>query len=278
MTKSILFFCLILFSFFGNAQFDIDVKIGHNYQFITGHAELKEREDKLLSFYDALTVFSKEGNQFNKTDFSNEVIDEGLVVRALYIEDGDVLFSYWPFDKDDPRDQIYAPKTKVFSLPIEAFSKLTTERFDRFMGYSIKPFTVPIRLRGVGTTNFEFETNLSIGSSISTGYRYNPIKENRYFEFSAGLGITKVNLKPSNSNLEEETLSPAAFTIALGILGHYDRVNAGIFFGWDSLSGEEQIKYEWIHNKELWIGLGINIGLENQSNDKQKEGKQPKGS
>lgn len=262
---------------------DINIKIGHNYQFITNNSLLFNSEQKLESVYDNLKVFSKQDNQenqdkhvFKEAEIKNESIEEGLIVKVNYIDDGRVYFSYWKFDEDDERNEIFSPSEKVFSLSIDKFSKITRERFNKFIGWQIKPFTIPIRLRGLGKDIFEFETNFSLGSSIASGIRYNLLEENRYVELTAGIGITKVNLKPSNSNLQNETLSPAAFTIAIGGLFHYDQANLGIFIGWDKISGEEQKKYEWQHNGALWLGLGLNIGILKSSRGlNTKEGTQP---
>ena len=248
-----------------------EIKVGNNYQFITSNHLISDSSGNLKSVYESLKVFSmdeKDGEKKDKEDgekITNELIQTGLVVRVNYIDDGKVYFTYWRFPENDVRNQIYAPSKKTYRLAIDKFKKITTARYDKFVGWRIKPFTVPIRLRGFNEGSFEFETNLSIGSSVSTGLRYNLTKEDRYFEFTGGIGITKVNLKPSNSNLENETLSPAAFTIALGFLFHYDKMNAGLFLGWDKISGEEQQKYDWKHNNDLWLGIGLNIGVLNLS-------------
>ena len=121
--------------------------------------------------------------------------------------------------------------------------------------------------------NFEFETNLSLGTSLTGGISYDVLRENRFLEGSLGIGISRVNLDNNNSNLgsvdnpSQTALEQTAFTVSLGIVFYYDGLNAGLFLGWDHLSGKAQKQFEWIHNQKPWLGIGVNIGIGKSENE-----------
>lgn len=272
--KNSTFTLLLLISIsVSNAQSKIDLEIGGNYLFIDSYSELKIENEK-VSAYKSYKLY--EPNDGKATDdTTNSPIKADYVVRIVDIDDGQVYFKYWVFEEDDDLEKNYN-SGKIFSLSMEDFSRITTKRYNRWRDWSVKSFSVPIRLRGADN-DFEFETNLSLGTSITTGWNYNIKRDDRFLDFSLGLGITKVNVNPHNSEkltVGDEVQTPTAFTIAAGVVWHFSGVNAGVFFGWDKLSGLDQSRYGWIHNKKPWLGLGINIGLGN--NETKNTGKAKK--
>ena len=265
----------------------IDVQVGGNYYFKGNHQIIKDQKGNLKSIYTNYNVY-KNTNVLNNTQtidklqlereaVTDEIIKENHVVTIVAISDGQVYYSYIPFKNKrkqaqvDKLNSIYV-YNKIFSLPIEVFSSITAKRFNRFRDLKVKPFTVPIRLRGA-KDNFEFETNLSIGTSITGGISYDVKRQNRFIEGSVGLGISRVNLNEDNSNLgstiasEQGLVEQTAFTFSIGTVFYYEGINAGIFLGWDYLSGKTQKQFNWVHNQKPWLGVGINIGIGQAKNN-----------
>lgn len=136
----------------------------------------------------------------------------------------------------------------------------------RYEGVKAGAYTVPFRLRGARSAQFDFETALSIQANMVFGFGRN-IKENSWLDFSWGLGLTKINLDEDNSNVTEKRTA-SALTTSFGAVIKPDRyVNVGVFLGWDFL-GKQDRKANWIYNKKPWIGLGINISFDAITTDK----------
>ena len=81
--------------------------------------------------------------------------------------------------------------------------------------------------------------------------------------------MTKINLTEGNSNIKNisadlKKLSESALTISFGATINFsEKVNLGLFYGWDFLDGQVQTQTKWIHNKKPWIGFGLNISFKN---------------
>ena len=175
--------------------------------------------------------------------------------------------NFYTYNKD-----IDNGKNKIFEMSKVDFQSLTRPYYRFFRGFKFGAYTVPIRLRlakpkGLESNNFEFNSNLSLGANIIG--RVSPFRrrENSYVDLSFGVGLTKVDLNSSNSDLGTgvydsiDVLSPSAFTITSGALVNLARnVNFGIYLGWDFLSTVDN-KANWIYNKKAWLGIGINISL-----------------
>ena len=153
-----------------------------------------------------------------------------------------------------------------FSLSNEIFEKYTSTYYNRFRGFKIGTFSVPVRLRS-SKDNFEFDANVSIGASLFARWSLNRYSEELYFDLSFGISLTKVNLNSSNSILgsentdfaEIDVLSPSAMTYSFGLTFNLAKnVNIGTYYGWDFLSSADQ-KAGWIYNKKPWIGVGFNV-------------------
>ena len=162
---------------------------------------------------------------------------------------------------------------KIFTLTLEEFSQLTSPLYRIFKGTKVGAYTVPFRLRGVGN-NFDFESSLSLSANMIFGWG-STYKQESWFDASFGVGLTKVNLTKNNS-LVTENRTASAFTLSLGgVVKPAPNINGGIFVGWDFLGADDR-NVEWSYNKKMWLGLGINISLNEvkSENNDVKSGKQ----
>ena len=286
---------LFVCSFYGIAQSTIDLKVGGNYTFIETQPILMESSSNTLNIYSKLKKYKD-----NKLETATNTFEAGHTVRILNIENGIVYFKYWKsqfkekngetirnskafkakLDRHKKYNENYVENI-VFSLPIYEFEKLTQQRYDSFRGVKLKTFSAPIRIRGgFGSRDkYTFEQTLSLGESLSFQFGYNPLKEDRYIELTAGVAITQINLNyevydSGGVFLSNESATPTALTLAFGGVWHFaPNVNAGVFVGWDHLKETDQILYKWEYNKKLWVGLGVNLsfGKDKAQNSQEKE-------
>lgn len=253
-----------------NAQEKIDIEVDGNYYF---------KNDMDKSLLNNLKISGKDSVQLKNEQYN---IRKYNTVKVIKIENGDVYFKYWNFEEDSLKktfnENSSTGEKYTFLLPISDFQNLTSKRYDFVRGIKVGSYTVPIRLRSSGDT-FEFESNLSLGTNIAVAIGPWSTKEHFYIDASFGISLTKVNLNEDNSSLGIEgtdlesisTLSSNAFTFSLGAVIHPAKnVNIGIFYGWDFLSGKDQKKLNWVHNKKPWIGLGINVAFTKSEANKSK--------
>ena len=295
MKNLVILLTLFVCSFYGIAQSTIDLKVGGNYTFIETQPILMESSSNTLNIYSKLKKYKD-----NKLETATNTFEAGHTVRILNIENGIVYFKYWKsqfkekngetirnskafkakLDRHKKYNENYVENI-VFSLPIYEFEKLTQQRYDSFRGVKLKTFSAPIRIRGgFGSRDkYTFEQTLSLGESLSFQFGYNPLKEDRYIELTAGVAITQINLNyevydSGGVFLSNESATPTALTLAFGGVWHFaSNVNAGVFVGWDHLKETDQILYKWEYNKKLWVGLGVNLsfGKDKAQNSQEKE-------
>jgi len=85
-------------------------------------------------------------------------------------------------------------------------------------------------------------------------------------DFSVGVGLTGVALNSKNSIVQEERTA-SAFTLSGGVLWKpSDIANIGFFIGTDIL-GLQDVGVDWIYNKQIWMGVGVNISFNEISTD-----------
>ncbi|MBL4604562.1 MAG: hypothetical protein JKY02_02535 [Flavobacteriaceae bacterium] len=145
-----------------------------------------------------------------------------------------------------------------FNIKEDDFDKYFEKYYKRWMAVTAGFYSVPFKIR---VKNFDFEQDLNIGLSIGFPFRVNKRLEKRWiFEPNFGLGITKINLSDKNSNVDS-VRTANALTVSAGLLFRFnEKINIGVFTGYDFL-GQSDKNTEWIYNRKLWVGFGINISF-----------------
>lgn len=204
----------------------------------------------------------------NRQVDDNNGIKEGYKIVVDSVEASTVYYKYWSF-KDEKSDEGKSLNNKMFSMPKNDFKKITTKYYSFFKGFSAGGFAVPIRLRGKGST-FTFDNELSLGANLLCGIGHHSSPYS-YVDLSIGLSITKLNLTKDNSRNLTDSRSASALTFSVGGIAKLDKlfynimenknpINVGVFVGFDSLGATDRT-VDWIYNKKIWIGLGLNIGI-----------------
>ena len=193
-------------------------------------------------------------------------VERGLKIEVLNINNDIVTYRYLPFKNDTSRASKDFGQHKEFTMAKADFERLTTELESRFKGIDVGFYTIPFRLRGVGSSDFDFESSLSLQSNLVFKFGGRRPASLSQWEGSVGIGLTSVNLNSNNSSVTESRTA-SAFTLSTGILWKpTDFANFGIFIGWDNLSADDR-KSNWKYNKKAWLGLGININFSRIKNN-----------
>lgn len=97
------------------------------------------------------------------------------------------------------------------------------------------------------------EPSFNIG--INLGIRF---YKDCYFQF--GYNIENTNLNSENSNLtENNTASVLNLSMITGIMIEKNKIQVGLYTGWDILNNQE--KYQWKHHKKTWLSIGIGYNI-----------------
>lgn len=260
--KNLILLILVLFGFTLNAQTEIEKG---SYQFTTNIIEdfspMKEKGDTK-----EVEIFK--GSKITVVGMSNDF-------KTVYIK-------YWDYPENiTTRNGFLGKKTvstnqkatdyndKVFELPSESFKRITQALYKRYKGTSVGVYTIPFRLRGSGD-DFDFESSLSLQANLVAGFGKRT-SETSWIDLSLGIGLTGVNLNSNNSNVTDQRTA-SAFTVSSGVVVKPSKfANIGLFLGWDNL-GVNDRDVDWVHNGNLWLGLGINISFNTITTDESAEG------
>lgn len=193
-------------------------------------------------------------------------VSSGYKVIVNHLRDDSVYYSYLNFSDQSLYSIYNTPTTWVMSE--KEFEEIARPLYSRYKGAKVGVYTVPFRLRGVGAKGepFDFESSLSLSANLVFGFGSRREKHS-IADLSLGLGLTSIGLDSLNSEVSENRTA-SAFTLSMGlVLWPNEHINIGAFVGWDKL-GLKDRSTDWIYDGKTWLGLGINIGFEALTTDK----------
>lgn len=135
-------------------------------------------------------------------------------------------------------------------------------RFSPFAGASVLPF----KLR---PQTGEFTKDLTLTGL--GGIKWRP-KRKDSFSVGAlfGVGVTSVSL--DSLNTEGRVLEPsdrAAITLSTGLVMQWERLQVGVFMGWDHLNKAD--RKLWVHQGAHWLAVGIGVSIFSEESEVKKE-------
>ena len=202
----------------------------------------------------------------------NTEIKEGYKITVLGVSEDlqTVYFRFGNFGLSYPEEIRSEYNNHIFEIPTTSFMFLTEQLYPRFKGVSYGVYTIPFRLRG-SKEDFDFESSLSLQANLVFGFG-KKTKPYSWVDLSVGLGITNINLNkdntetPANQNFDDRTAT--ALTASFGAVIKPSRfTNFGVFFGWDTLGLTEK-NINWKYDRNIWVGLGLNVSFNEVSTDK----------
>lgn len=185
-----------------------------------------------------------------------------------------VLFILQSVDKDNDRVTFYAKNFNSSSNPI-----IQNTNRDKSFYYNDKLFymtykdyksnakdaaypdrfnfgilTLPFKYRPQKNADFDAEFNLN----TTLGYllRSNYFRKTKIY-IQGGVGIGNINLDTSNASKidDDKSHDASAITAFAGVMLQYDNLQAGLYFGVDSINKNAQ--YDWVNQGNIWISVGI---------------------
>lgn len=110
----------------------------------------------------------------------------------------------------------------------------------------------------------DFSGAFNFGAGIGYKFRH---KSWRQFTYSviSGYSISNIVMDSSNANKNQGKLASSnnytAFSFSIGMLAEYQRVQAGIFLGWDKISRLNQREFDWQFQGKPWISVGFGFAI-----------------
>jgi hypothetical protein len=138
--------------------------------------------------------------------------------------------------------------------------------------------TLPIKYRFKGKDGLKEDFSASINGNILFGYSIG--RTSFFYQEKVGnksntlkltcgllLGASTVTLNSSNTSkaavpiVEDVEIVKGLATIGYGVSFSYNKINLGVFSGYDYAIGEEASK--WNYNKKPWLGIAVGYLLFN---------------
>lgn len=201
----------------------------------------------------------KKAKDEKKTLAKDDVADKKILDAKSAQEEADAVLT-------KIRDYVNT-NNDVKALPKALFYYYAKQQFLTYKGAGVGIYTVPFKLRP--GENFDFEAALSLSTNIVFGFGKKDSAES-FLDASIGIGVTSISLTKDNSTVTENRTATALTLSSGSVIKFTNNANIGLFFGGDFLNSNDS-KTDWIHNKNLWIGIGINVTFSKIETNKQSK-------
>ncbi|MEQ9306796.1 MAG: hypothetical protein RJQ14_22970, partial [Marinoscillum sp.] len=223
-------------------------------------------------------VNSLVGQKFSLIANVNPGNDEFAVLQVLmYSSRNPILF--WRQDSSLIKKYNY-PTSKsdllVFRVSEELVQDHATkyERYGTSLAFGVINF--PFKYRPQKGVN-DFEGGFNLGAAIGIKLPHYSYKKFSWSLLSAysisNVALDSTSVKRNGNDLLL-TNNYSAFTFSLGGMAEYEKVQAGVFIGWDILGRINQDHYGWDYSGKTWlsVGFGYSIFSSDKANPTAKSG------
>ena len=116
----------------------------------------------------------------------------------------------------------------------------------------------PIKLR---YNPFDFSKDIAIGTTFGVKYTLNQDKQ-AAIDGLIGVGISSVSLDSFTTHgMTLKNVDLMAFTSSVGVVLELGNAQVGLFVGFDFISNENHIRYNWIYQAKPWVSFGIGFSM-----------------
>jgi len=133
--------------------------------------------------------------------------------------------------------------------------------------------TFPFKFRPQkGMQDFSGAFNFGAGLGVTVSKK---VWREASFSIITGYSISSIALDSSNTRKNQDNLMStnnfAAFSFSAGGLVQYQRVQAGVFIGWDRLNNINQRQYAWQYQGKPWLSVCFGIAIFSGSKEKNSD-------
>ncbi len=129
---------------------------------------------------------------------------------------------------------------------------------------------IPVKLR---FNQFDFSKDVTLGPFVGWRTRLHNSSQS-FISIGFNVGITSVTLNEGNAMKEDKTkieksVDLAAFTWSYGAILEFNKVQIGIFSGYDNIS--ENSGYKWNYQNRPWLSVGLGYSILSRNGTAKKE-------
>jgi len=214
----------------------------------------------------------EECNNNGKSTSSTKLVPYGSKFTIVGSNEDNYIIKFWKWDnnikdgKQKNENFVFDKSTKnkrYFLLPKsdkEVYTRKYVRGYAPVYGVTTLPFkyrpktndfTKDLTLSGLGGFKFNFSSEMSLALVVGTG-----------------LATVSVDSLSTHGNIKT-TQDYAAISVPVGLVYEWEKLQFGLFVGWDWLSSNE---INWVNNGKTWFGVGIGYSIFNSEKAKTTEG------
>ncbi len=170
---------------------------------------------------------------------------------------------YNKYNRDKANDtQLY------FRVP-EAYIQNHAQQYQRNgTSLAVGVINFPVKFRPQKDKT-DFSGGFNLGAAIGIKFRHYTYQKFNWSILSA-YSISNINLDSVSVNQNGADLNRtnnfSAFTFSLGLMTEYQKIQAGLFIGWDFLGRINQEQYDWHYNAKPWFSIGFGYAIFSSEN------------
>gem|GEM_PF-6211540 len=190
-----------------------------------------------------------------------------------------IMFWNWPTSSvnyNTFNKSINGSKQLYFAVKKSDMALVAQKWFARSVSAEFGILSIPFKLR---FAPFDYSKDISFNATAAAKWRIGRTKEN-YISLMGGVGITSVTLDSASTFREEagDTLyvtgsrSAAAFSFVGGLVFEFNKIQIGVFTGFDALGGNEARMWRYQYSPFFAVGIGFSLFTISTSNEKSAKG------
>jgi hypothetical protein len=168
----------------------------------------------------------------------------------------------------------FGDNQSYFKVPISILNSkaLPYTRIDWSLSVGALNFPFKYRFqKGYGdfSGSFNFGTGVGLLIPHDSAARWN-------YTILAGFSISQINIDSVSATRNWKGLTSsnnfAAFSFSIGMMLQNNKVQVGVFFGWDRLGRLNNAEYGWIYQGKPWVSIGLGYSIFAADNKTDKSG------
>ena len=182
--------------------------------------------------------------------------------------------AYANLTDDEANSRSYGDKQVYFNVKKDLIKKHAREVKKIGGSLAVGVINFPFKFRPQ-KNEVDFSGAFNFGAGLGWTLPHKSWRKTSH-SFITGYSISNVVLDAESVNQNEDKLNSTnnftAFSFSIGYLIQYDKVQAGLFLGWDRINKINQKEFGWIYQGKPWMSIGFGLAIFSGNNEKEISG------